>query len=556
MPTWGQESNWKSKRKFDYFFYEGLKLKNAAKYDAAFDMFAHCAAIDSTSAPLLYEMASFYLMQGQNEKAVDMLKQSVKYSADNFTYKMALATTAYKMELLPEAIETYKDLIEHYPDKTELIYYFADALTRSGENSRAVAAYNLLESITGMNEEISMQKYKLYNMQEKPDSALLEIEKLAAKFPTDARYPIIIGDLYLEEGNVGKAYEFYQKAHTVDADNPYYIVSMANYYEAINEKDSAETQIRTALANETLDVETKVSIVSRYIISLERLQKDSDKAIELFDMLINQHPEAIELKLMYGRLLLVKDKNEEAKFQFQLVSEMAPDNAAAWQSLLDMALKAQNMDEVIRLCKKCIELFPDAPEYYFYLSIGYYQANDYDNADDACNRGLKVVPDDNRGLKSTLYGQKGDILHQAGKDEEAFQAYDAALSFNDKNIIVLNNYAYFLSLLKRDLQKAERMSSQCIKLEPDNATYLDTYAWIFFMQGNYMLAKIYIENALSKDKTNSSELVDHYGDILYMTGDKENALIQWQKAKELGKDTETLNLKITEKKYIEDENAK
>ena len=140
--------------------------------------------------------------------------------------------------------------------------------------------------------------------------------------------------------------------------------------------------------------------------------------------------------------------------------------------------------------------------------------------------------------------------------ENAYAAYDEALKYNDKNVMVLNNYSYFLSLEKKDLKRAERMSAQCIKLEPDNATYLDTYAWIFFMQGNYSLAKIYIESALGKDRTNSSELVDHYGDILFMSGEKDNAVEQWKKAKELGKESPVLDRKISEGIYIEDESAK
>ena len=140
--------------------------------------------------------------------------------------------------------------------------------------------------------------------------------------------------------------------------------------------------------------------------------------------------------------------------------------------------------------------------------------------------------------------------------DQAYKAYDEALMYNDKNVVVLNNYSYFLSLEKKDLKKAERMSAQCIKLEPDNATYLDTYAWIFFVQGNYTLAKIYIARALEKDKPTSAELVDHYGDILFMNGDKEKAVEQWKKAKEMGKDSEILNRKIAEQQYIEDENAK
>ena len=131
--------------------------------------------------------------------------------------------------------------------------------------------------------------------------------------------------------------------------------------------------------------------------------------------------------------------------------------------------------------------------------------------------------------------------------DQAYKSYDEALKYNDKNIVVLNNYAYFLSLDKKDLKKAERMSAMAVKLEPNNSTYLDTYAWIFFVQGNYSLAKIYIENALANDKTNSAELIDHYGD-------KEKAVEQWKKAKEAGKESEVLNRKITEEKYIEDTN--
>ncbi|GHV50369.1 hypothetical protein FACS1894181_10850 [Bacteroidia bacterium] len=556
QPLRGQEGDWKSKRKFDYFFYEGLKLKNAGKYDAAFDMFTHCMAMDSTSAPLLFELSSFHIMQEQVGKAVEMLKGAVLHSPDNFTYKMALAAMTREAGLFAESVDVYNGLVEEYPEKTELIYYLADVLIQSGQTLKAIEAYNSLESAMGMSEGLAVQKYRLYNLLEKPDSAMLEIEKLSAKFPLEARYPIMIGDLYLEEGKADKAYASYQKAHAIDPANPYYIVSMANYYEAINDKDAAEVQIRTALENEALDIETKVSILSRYILKLEQSQKDSDKGIGLFEMLTNQHPETTELRLMYGRLLVMKDKQEEAKFQFQLVSEMEPENMEAWQALLDLALKSHEMEEVIRLCGKCIELFPEVPEYYFYLSIGYYQTANYGKALEACYKGVETVPEENRGLKSTFYGQVGDILHEAGKAEEAFEAYEKALSFNDKNILVLNNYAYYLSLLKRDLQKAERMSAQCIKMEPDNPTYLDTYAWIFFIQGSYTLAKFYIESAVSKDKENSTELIDHYGDILFMTGDKERALAQWKKAKEMGKEDEVLERKIAEEKYIEDGKAK
>jgi tetratricopeptide (TPR) repeat protein len=542
----------KDQRKFNYFFYEGLNLKNAEKYDAAFEAFNHCLIIDSASAPVLYELSSFYMQLDRQDKAVEMLERAATNSPENFTYKMALATLLRNRGMFGEAVEVYEELIKAYPNKTELNYYLAEALTQQGEIGKAIETYDTLESIMGMNEVFSMQKYRLYMMLEQAGNAFGEVEKLAAKYPTDSRYPIMLGDLYLEKGDTDKAYKAYQKAHETDPTNPYYFVSMANYYEATNDKAAAETQIRDALVNENLDVETKVNILSRYIMRLQQTQQGTESANSLFETLMEQHPEETELKLMYGSLLVLQKKTDEAKFQFQLVTETEPGNEAAWGKLLELSLQTQDIPEVIRICNKCIELFPDLPPYYFYLGVAHYQEKHYQEALEAYRKGLSVIPPENASLKSDFYGQIGDIYYQMGQLDKTFEAYDEALKYNENNVVVLNNYAYFLSLSDKDLEKAERMSAITIKQEPDNATYLDTYAWIFFKQGNYTLAKFYLESALEKDKTKSPELVDHYGDILYMSGEKEKAVEQWKKAKELGKTGGIIDRKIQEEKYVEE----
>lgn len=542
------------RRKFDYFFYEGLNLKASGKFDAAYDAFNYCLAIDSTASAVLYELSSFYVQLNRPDKSVEMLKRAVANSSDNFTYRMALASMSRSQGMYGEAADEYEKLVKDYPSKPELNYYLADALTQEGEIAKAIDAYDSLEQSIGMNEALSMQKYKLYNSLEQSDKAFKEIEKLADKYPMEARYRIMLGDLHLEKNDTVKALDYYKQAYAIDPANPYYIVSMANYYEAVGDKDAAETQIRNALINEQLDVDTKVAILSRYILKLQQTQKGTESANDLFRTLLEQHPEDTELKQMYGALLMAQGKNEEARFQFQLITEMEPDNAAAWQQLLSFALKSEDIPEVIRICTRCQELFPEAPEYYFYLGIAYYQQEKYQEALNTYYAGLNIIPAENVGLKSDFYGQIGDIYYQMKKMDQAYKSYDEALKYNDKNIVVLNNYAYFLSLDKKDLKKAERMSAMAVKLEPNNSTYLDTYAWIFFVQGNYSLAKIYIENALANDKTNSAELIDHYGDILFMSGEKEKAVEQWKKAKETGKESEVLNRKIAEEKYIEDMN--
>ena len=506
-------------RKFDYYFYEGLKLKQDGKYDAAYDLFNYCLEIDSTAAPVLYELSSFYVQMNKADRAVEMLRRAAQDEPENFTYQMALANVSRNLGMFTEAAEQYEKLAREYPEKPELYYYLGESRTQEGELGKAIEAYDALENIMGMNEALSMQKFKLYASLNEEDKAFAEIEKLAAKYPGEARYQLLIGDLYLEKKEHDKALKAYQRAHEIDPADPRYIVSMANYYEATGDKAAAEQEIRNALVSEGLDVETKVGILSRYVLRLQQSRQGLESANTLFETLIDQHPEDVDLKLMFGSLLLAQDKKEEARFQFELATEIDPTNDGAWKSLLQMAIREENIGEVVRICQRCTELFPEAPEYYFYLGIGYFQQEKYDDALTAYRMGLKVIPKENLNLRSDFY------------------------------------YSYFLTLEKKDLKKAERMIARCIQLEPDNATYLDTYAWVFFTQGNYVLAKIYIENAISKDTTESADLVDHYGDILYMNGNKEKALEQWKKAAELGKDTEVLREKIEKGEYIEDKNA-
>jgi tetratricopeptide (TPR) repeat protein len=547
-----QKTDMPTQRKFDYFFYEGLRLKHAGKYDSSYEMFRHCLELDSTSSAAMFEISSYYMQLNQPENAVSLLKKAVAYSPDNQEYRSTLATLLFNMNMFGEAAEEYEWLIRVFPDRPELNYYLAESYTRMGEIGKAIDTYQMLENGMGMHEAISMEKFQLYMTIEQPDSAFNELNKLAAKFPMESRYPVMIGDLYLQRDDTTQALKYFNQAHSIDPQSPYYPVSMANYYEKTGQRDAAKQQIQDALINERLDVNTKTNILARYIMQLQRSKQDIDGANTLFGTLLEQHPDESKLKLAYGEFLATQSKFDEARFQYQLVTESEPENINAWQQLLFLSLRAQDMDEVIRICNKCQEIFPDATEFWLYLGIAHYQKKDYLQAIETYKKGISFIPKEKPGLVSEFYGQIGDTYFRIKEMDKAFEAYEEALKYNDKNIHVLNNYAYYLSLFKRELTKAERMSALCIKMEPDNATYIDTYAWIFFVQGNYLLAKMYIEQALSKDITNSAELVDHYGDILYLSGEKEKALEQWSKAKELGKNSTTLDRKISEKAYFEE----
>jgi tetratricopeptide (TPR) repeat protein len=219
--------------------------------------------------------------------------------------------------------------------------------------------------------------------------------------------------------------------------------------------------------------------------------------------------------------------------------------------LVSAAVKKEDYKQIIKVCEPGIEATPDALELYYYLAIAYHQAEQTDSVLSVCSRALEhVTADTRKEVISDFYSIMGDIYHTKKQMAEAYAAYDSSLVYNPSNIGALNNYAYYLSVERHDLDKAEEMSYKTVKAEPNNSTYLDTYAWILFEKGNYAEARIYIDNAMKNDGEKSDVIVEHCGDIYFMTGDVEGALKYWKKALEMGSESKTLKQKIEKKKYI------
>jgi Tfp pilus assembly protein PilF len=145
----------------------------------------------------------------------------------------------------------------------------------------------------------------------------------------------------------------------------------------------------------------------------------------------------------------------------------------------------------------------------------------------------------------------GDAYHSLKNIDESDDAYEKSLKAKDNNPYVLNNYAYYLSLRGKDLEKAEKMAKKANALDTANSSFEDTYGWVLYKLGKYDEAKVWIEKALADKDSVSSEVMEHYGDVLYKLGQHDKAFEYWNKAKAKGEGSELLNKKISERKLIE-----
>lgn len=542
-----------SQRKFDYYFYGALNAKAQEKFDEAMDLFSYCYAMDSTNATVLNELGSFYNMLDDNSKALKFFRKSVQYDPSNYYYNVALAEMAKEMNMKTEVIDVYSNLLKQYPEKVELNFELANAYADNGDFQEAIDALDELEKSSGISEATALNKFRLYSMLGEKDRAFEEVQNIIGKNPGNVRYVILKGDLYLQDNQPQKALECYNAAKIIDPDFPALVLSMAGYYEKTNNKAAAEEELKKAILSPKFEVDNKIQLLTRYIGILQESRQDIKSVNPLFQALFDQHPHNTQLNFIYGNVLMIENDKAEAMKHFEIYNKENPKDPAGYEQLLRIALP-DSLNKVIEITEKGIENIPTAPQFYFYHGAALYQQKKYREALKSFEDGLKNASIENPLVESDFYGQIGDLNYFLGNKNVAFDNYEKALKLNPQNIAVLNNYSYYLSLEKKNLDKAEQMSGITVKAEPTNPTYLDTYGWILFEQGDYTTARIYLENAVrhsESQKEPSAAIHEHYGDLLAQIGETEKALEQWKKAKELGSDSKTLDKKIKKKKYIE-----
>lgn len=539
-------------RKYDYFFLEAMRLKEKKDYASAFGLLQHCLDIHPNAASALYEVSQYYMFLRQVPQGQEALEKAVANAPDNYWYSQGLASLYQQQNELDKAVTLLEQMVVRFPAKQDPLFNLLDLYGRQEKYDEVISTLNRLEKRMGKNEQLSMEKFRIYLQVKDDKKAFQEIESLVQEYPMDMRYQVILGDVYLQNGKKQEAYDVYQKVLAAEPDNPMAIFSMASYYKQTGQEELYQQQLDTLLLNKKVTPDTKVGVMRQMIVENEQADKDSTQIIALFDRIMKQEQDDPQIPMLYAQYLLSKKMESESVPVLEQVVDLDPTNKAARMMLIGAAVKKEDYKQIIKVCEPGIEATPDALEFYYYLAIAYNQAEKPDSVISICKRALEhTTADSKKETVSEFYSILGDMYHTQKQMKEAYAAYDSALVYNPSNIGALNNYAYYLSVERRDLDKAEEMSYKTVKAEPNNATYLDTYAWILFEKGNYAEARIYIDNAMKSEGGDKSDvIVEHCGDIYYMTGDVDGALTYWKKALEMGSESKTLKQKIEKKKYI------
>ncbi|WP_233582330.1 tetratricopeptide repeat protein [Prevotella sp. OH937_COT-195] len=540
-------------QRLKYFFFEAVSQQNKGNFDAAFDLLKHCLVINPNAPEVYFTIASYYSGLGRDSMAMQAMERAAVLNPKNDVYIERLAVSYVNTGNFDKATDTYERLYANNLDRTDVLGILVQLYDRQKKYDKMISALKRLEQAEGCNEQITLSKMFAFSMKGDKKSEFNALKQLADKYPNDLNYRVMMGNWLLKNGREDEALNEYDAVLEQEPDNVSAQMSMLDYYKKEGEDSLAQATMERILVSEKTPTASKIHLLRQVVDENERVGAGSMEVINLFKRILAEPQETPEMTILYAGYLKLKEyPRDSIDAVLEQALEIAPDEVGTLLQLIQSAWEKKDFDRILKLCRRAQQYNPDEPAFYYFMALAYNQQDKIDEALEATRRGVAVVNDQsNKELVSDIYGLMGEMYHEKGMEKETFEAYDNCLMWNSENIGCLNNYAYYLSLTGNGLQKAEQMSYKTVKAEPNNGIYLDTYAWILFMQGRYEEAKTYIEQALKNYDSPSADVIEHAGDIFWKCGERISAVEYWQKAVDAGGNGKVLKKKLKQRKYFE-----
>lgn len=546
-------------REAEFYFTEGEKFFILEDYAKALVYYQRALDINSDNGTIHYKIAE---VLSKSNKQDDLVKASVsienalRLERENKYFYLLAATIYNSLARFDKAAQAYEAMVHEIKGAEEYLYEVAAVYQYAGKPDEAIKAYNRAETIFGVNEVSSIQKLKLYLEAGKNADGLAEGEKLLKAFPDEDRYIMAFTEIISQKGLREQAIQYLEEFVARNAESGNVKMLLAGFYRDARQEEKARALLLSLFDDNTVDLSSKLIVLGAYNTELNQNKtnnlSDMEKetfAVNLYEKLKAGYPQEASVHIIGGDLYLSMGKNREAQSEYLKAVETGAVNFEVYENLLFLEVRLEQWDQVIKHAEEALEIFPNQSMIHYFNGFANLSKRRYSEAIASFEQ-AKRLSASNAALKSEINSLLGDAYNATKEYAKSDKTYEEALAFNPNNQTVLNNYSYYLALRKENLEKAEKMSSVLIKNHPENPTFLDTYAWVLFTREKYKEAKKIMERAISTGKAAATHF-EHYGDILYKLGDIDGAVRQWEKARGLNANSETLNKKIANKKIYE-----
>jgi tetratricopeptide (TPR) repeat protein len=546
-------------REAEFYFTEGEKFFILEDYSKALLYYQRTMEITPENATVHYKIAEVLAQSNRQEdllKASISIENALRLERKNKYFYLLAATIYNGMANFGKSATIYETMIREVDGTEEHLYDLAAVYQYSGKNEEAIKTYNRAESVLGIDEVSSVQKMRLYFEAGKPKEAIAEGEKLINAFPEEERYIMAFAETVSQQGLRSDAIRYLEKFTNNNPDAGDARMLLAGFYRDDKQEDKARPLLLALFDDNSVAFGSKIIIMGAYNGELNQDKtnntQDPDKAAfaeALFRKLEAAYANDSKVHILGGDLYLSLGKISEAQGEYLKAIELGQVNFEVWENLLYLETQLGQFDKVISHSDQALEMFPNQRMIHYFNGYAHLRKRHYTEAIFALEQ-AKKLSSAYPSLITELNGLLGDAYNGTKSYDKSDRAYEEALGIDPNNSTVLNNYSYYLALRKTNLEKAEKMSALLVKNNPDNPTFLDTHAWVLYTREKYKEAKRVMERAFSTGNATATHF-EHYGDILFQLGDIAGAVEQWEKARGLNANSETLDKKIANRKIYE-----
>ena len=542
-------------RKAEYIFMEAQNEKAKGNYDAFYELLSHAHAIDSSNTAISFYMGMCLLKMNNTtkercEQGLALMKKHFDAQPEDLYETTFYSDANMQLGHPEEALRAIKLLNEYNPNRLELQLRLAEAYSSSGDYAQSNATFDSIVHIHGKAIQITSSKISNYMAMNDSAGALHEMRSLLATAPQNDTYNLSMSGLFQHYGMSDSALYYLDKAQEYAPDNGLIYLTRAEYCRQAGDSAGFEQHIYNALTAEQLDVDTKLDLLLNYIREKLAEADTTQRINNLFTVLIQQHPHEAKIHQLYSEYLYAKKDTKGAIEQLGYSLDVNPTDADGWRNMVILNMIDDNYADAIKASEKALEYNSDNLDLYGYVAGCYHQMKEYGKAIATYEKILAMTDSTDLERQSEVITGMGDTYSETQDTVKAVECYERALELDPSNSGALNNYAYYLAQRGQDLDRAERMAALAVKEDPDNANFIDTYAWVYFAKKDYEKALLYIKSAVENDE--DEHLLEHYGDILWFNNEKEQAVEQWTKALDKDPDNETLKRKVKDKTYYEE----
>lgn len=538
------------------FFVEGEKYFILEDYTKALMFFQRAVELNPVDAGAHFKIAET-LSKSSTEQdlnmAISSAESAIKLDGKNKYYYQLASELYANVQNFSKAAATMELMMKEIPDTNESLFDLAAYYVYANKPNEAIKTYNKAEEVFGVNETSSLQKQRILAEDGKINEAIEEAEKLVNAFPDEPQYVMAIAEMLNRNNERALAVQRLEKFNSENPGNGNVAMLLAAFYKEDGQQEKGNNLLSAVFDDPNVDINNKLLVLGTLSTEIQQAQEKNtpNQALEnftlnLFRKLEQTNPDDETVSLIGADLFMGLKKNNEAVRYYRKAIKQGATGFDAWQNLLVLESQNNQFDSLILHTDEGLELFPNQAILYYFNGFAHFRKKHFTEATYALEQAKKLAGD-NTKMVGDINGMLGDAYNAMRLYDKSDLAYEAALALNPSNDFVLNNFSYFLALRNAKMDQAEAMAAKLVKLFPDNATYLDTYAWVLYSREKYKEAKKVMEKALALNQTNSTHF-EHFGDILYRLGDVDGAVIQWEKARTLTSNNETLNKKIATRK--------